>query len=377
MDFKLTDEQRMLEETISRLIRDAYTFETRERSRRSAQGFSTEFWRQFADLGLLGLPFSSDYGGFDGGGVELMLVSQGFGRGLVLEPWLTSVVLCGILIDRLGSAQQKEYWLSRIAAGESRPALAAYEPQGVYDHGDVLTTARLENDSYILDGHKAVVWHGDSADQLLVTANTGNGLSAFIIDANAEGVERQGYPTVDGLRAAEIHLNAVKVPREALLGQEGQALAALQAAIDHGIVALCGEAVGAMQIACEQTLAYIKEREQFGVPIGRFQALQHRMVDMYMALEKARSMSMLAACSLNAPAESKAKRLAAAKLMIGKTGRYVAEEAIQLYGGMGMMEETAISHYAKRLVMIDHQLGDLSYHLQRLEALVEVEDEMG
>lgn len=375
MDFKLTDEQRMLEETVTRLVRDSYTFEVREKNRHNALGFNPDMWQQFADMGLLAMPFSSEYGGFDGGGVELMVLSQGFGRGLVVEPYLATVVLCGTLIDQLGSIEQKEQWLNRIASGESRLALAAYEPEGFYDHHRIETTAEAAAGGYVLNGSKAVVLHGDSADHLLVIARSDEGLSAFIVAADTAGIERCGYATIDGLRAAEITLKDVQVPADALLGAAGQAQPALQTAIDHGIVALCAEAAGAMEIACEQTLAYIKEREQFGVRIGTFQVLQHRMVNMYMALEKARSMSILAACSLDAPAALREKRLAAAKLIIGKAGRYVAEEAIQLHGGMGMMDETPVSHYAKRIIMIDHQLGDLTYHLHQLEKLLDVDEE--
>jgi alkylation response protein AidB-like acyl-CoA dehydrogenase len=223
-----------------------------------------------------------------------------------------------------------------------------------------------------------VVLHGDSADKLVVIARTGgngtdrDGLSAFIVDANADGVSRRGYETIDGLRAAEVTFNNAAAE---LLGEEGKAIDALETSLALGIVALCAEATGAMEVACDQTLAYIKERQQFGVAIGKFQALQHRMVEMRMELEKARSMTIFAACSLEAPAQVRAKRLAAAKAIIGKSGRKVAEEAIQLHGGMGMMEETAVAHYAKRIVLIDHQLGDLGYHMQQLESLLDVDDD--
>ncbi|KZX63518.1 pimeloyl-CoA dehydrogenase small subunit [Alcanivorax sp. HI0033] len=378
MDFKLSDEQRMLEETVGRLVRDGYPFDVREKARTSELGFSKEMWQQFAELGLLGVPFSEDFGGFNGGGPELMVVAEGFGRGLVLEPYLATVVLSGTLINALASDSQKEALISAIVGGELRLALAAYEPEGRYDHTHVATTAEKSGDSYVISGSKAVVLHGDSADKLVVIARTAgnandrNGLSAFVVDAAAEGVSRRGYETIDGLHAAEISLN--KAPAE-LLGEEGNAIDALEKSLALGIVALCAEATGAMEVACDHTLNYIKERQQFGVPIGKFQALQHRMVEMRMELEKARSMTILAACSLELSAPVCAKRLAAAKAIIGKSGRKVAEEAIQLHGGMGMMEETAVSHYAKRIVMIDHQLGDLGYHMQQLENLLDVDED--
>ncbi|MDX1803495.1 MAG: acyl-CoA dehydrogenase [Alcanivorax sp.] len=378
MDFKLSDEQRMLEETVGRLVRDGYPFDVREKARTSELGYSADMWQQFAELGLLGVPFAEDFGGFNGGGPELMVVAEGFGRGLVLEPYLATVVLGGTLINALASDAQKETLISAIIGGELRLALAAYEPQGRYDHTQVATRADKQGDGYVISGQKAVMLHGDSADKLVVIARTGgsdndrDGLSAFVVDAGAEGVSRRGYPTIDGLHAADITFD--KVAGE-LLGEEGKAIEALEQTLALGIVALCAEATGTMEVACDQTLAYIKERQQFGVPIGKFQALQHRMVEMRMELEKARSMTILAACSLEAAPALRAKRVAAAKALIGKSGRKVAEEAIQLHGGMGMMEETAVSHYAKRIVMIDHQLGDLGYHMQQLEGLLDVDDD--
>ncbi|MBL7249359.1 acyl-CoA dehydrogenase family protein [Alloalcanivorax marinus] len=380
MDFKLSDEQRMLEETVGRLVRDTYTFDARNKILESEQGFSTDMWNQFAELGLLGVPFSEEAGGFNGGGPELMVVAEGFGRGLVVEPYLATVVLSGTLIDKLGDDAQKEQWVSAIIGGETRFALAAYEARGRYDHTVVETSAKKDGDGYVLSGEKAVVLHGDSADQLVVIARTGgdadarDGLSAFIVDANADGVSRKGYPTIDGLHAAEITLSNVKVGADALLGEEGKAIDALEATLDLALITLCAEASGAMEVACDQTLEYIKERQQFGVPIGKFQALQHRMVEMRMELEKVRSITMLAACSLDAPADLRKKRISAAKAQVGKSGRKVAEEAIQLFGGMGMMEETPVSHYAKRIVMIDHWFGDREYHLGILETLIDVDD---
>ncbi len=381
MDFKLNDEQRMLEDTVDRMVRESYTFEAREKARTTELGYSLDQWQQLAEMGLLGVPFSEEAGGFNGGGPELMVVTQGFGRGLVLEPYLATVVLSGTLIDSLGSDSQKDQWISAIIGGETRFAFACYEPQGRYDHSHIATTATADGDGYVLSGDKAVVLHGDSADQLVVIArssgdtNARDGLSAFVVDAGAEGVSRRGYATVDGLRAAEITLDNVKVGADALLGAEGQAIEALEATLERGIVALCAEATGAMEVACDQTLAYLKERKQFGVTIGSFQALQHRMVEMRIELEKARSMTILAACSLNIEPALRGKRMVAAKAMIGKAGRRVAEEAVQLHGGMGMMDETAISHYIKRIIMIDHQLGDTAYHLQQLEQRLDVDDE--
>lgn len=380
MDFKLSEEQRMLEETVGRLVRDAYTFDARNKILESEQGFSTEMWQQFAELGLLGVPFSEAAGGFNGSGPELMVVAEGFGRGLVVEPYLATVVLAGTLIDQLGSDSQKEELITAIIGGEKRLALAVYEAEGRYNHTHVATTAKKDGDGYVLNGEKAVVLNGDSADQLVVIARTGgdtgarDGLSAFLVDGDAAGVSRKGYGTIDGVRGAEVTLKDVKIGADALLGEEGKAADALEHTLDLALISLCAEATGAMEVACDQTLAYIKERQQFGVPIGKFQALQHRMVEMRMELEKARSITMLAACSLDVAKDLRTKRISAAKAQIGKSGRRVAEEAIQLFGGMGMMEETAISHYAKRIVMIDHWFGDREYHLTQMEKLIDVDD---
>jgi|SRR5699024_1990283 len=381
MNFNLTDEQRMLEDTVGRLVRDAYGFENREQYRSQPLGFSTDMWRTFAELGLLAVTFAEDFGGFDGGGQELMVVAEGLGRGLVVEPYHATVVLSGTAIKELGNAEQQEQWLGAIAGGETRMALALYEPEAFYDPTHINTTAEKTANGYRLNGSKAVVLHGDSADQLVVVARTsGNnpssdGLSVFIVPADAEGVSRRAYPTIDGLQGADIQLHNVELPAEALLGAEGQGWAGIEQALNHGIVALCAEAVGAMEVACDHTLEYIKEREQFGVVIGQFQALQHRMVDMRMALEKARSLTMLAASSLDEEKALRDKRLHAAKAMIGKAGTLVAEEAIHLHGGMGMMLETPVAHYAKRIVMIDHLLGDRNYHLQKLSQLLDVNEE--
>lgn len=377
MDFKLSEEQRMLEETVGRLMRDGYTHEARNQFLESEPGFSKEVWQQFAELGLLGVPFSEDVGGFNGGAPELMVVTEGFGRGLVLEPYLATVVLCGTLIDQLGDEKQKEELLGAIIGGEKRLALALYEADGGYDHTHIATSAKKDGEGYVLNGQKAVVLHGDSADQLVVIARTSgdsvsrDGLSAFLVDGDAAGVSRKGYATIDGLRGAEITLKDVKVGADALLGAEGKAIDALEHSLQLALVSLCAEAAGAMEVACDQTLAYIKERKQFGVAIGSFQALQHRMVEMRMELEKVRSITMLAACSFDAPAELRQKRISAAKAQVGKSGRRVAQESIQMFGGMGMMKETPITHYAKRIIMIDHWFGDRAYHLKQMEKLID------
>ena len=375
MDFSLTDEQRMLQDTAERMVREQYTFEARQKLLESEQGYSKEMWQQYADLGLLGVPFSMDNGGFGGGGIELMLVAQEFGKGLVLEPYLASVVLAGGLIEAAGNDAQRETYLGQIIGGELVASFAHEEPQSRYDTFRVETRAEKQGDGYVLNGRKAVVLHGDSAGLLVVSARvSGNvddreGLGLFLVKADAEGVARRGYPTIDGLRAAEIELNGVTAES---LGEPGRAADHIEAAQARGIVALCAEAVGAMEVACDLTLDYLKQRKQFGIPIGKFQALQHRMVDMRIELEQARSMAILAASKLDADPAEREPAMSAAKALIGKAGRHISEEAIQLHGGIGMTWEYSLPHYSKRLIMIDHQLGDVDHHLERFSDLTAI-----
>ncbi|HEY0837107.1 MAG TPA: acyl-CoA dehydrogenase [Azospirillum sp.] len=371
MDFSLNDEQRMLDDTVSRLVRERYGFEQRGRYGKEAVGYSAEVWTLLAELGLLSVPFPEADGGFGGGGVELLLLHQAFGRGLTLEPYLATVVLGGGLLARLGSAAQRDAVLPGVIAGETTLALAYAEPGSGYEPLWIETRAERAGDAWTLTGHKAVVLHGDSAGRLLVTARTAGGVderggvSVFLVDPARPGVGVRGYATIDGLRAAEITLDGT--PAE-LVGPDGGAADALEATLATGCAALCAEAVGAMEQACELTLDYLKARQQFGAPIGRNQVLQHRMVDMRIALEQARSMAILAACSLDLPAAERERRVSAAKALIGTAGRFVAEQAIQMHGGMGMTEEAAVSHHAKRLVMIDHWLGDSDFHTERFAA---------
>lgn len=375
MDFSLNDEQRMLDDTVGRLVRERYGFDQRARHGKEAAGYSHAVWATLAGLGLLSVPFSEEDGGIGGGGVELMILHKAFGRGLTLEPYLATVVLGGGLVARLGDAGQRAALLPAVIAGERTLALAYAEPAGRYDPLWIETRAERDGGGYRLSGAKAVVLNGDSAGRLLVTARTAgivgdrDGVSVFLVDPAAAGVTVRGYPTIDGLRAADVTLDGVRVADGDRLGAEGAAADALEAVLAAGTAALCAEAVGAMEVTCELTLDYLKTRRQFGAPIGRFQVLQHRMVDMRIALEQAHSMAILAACSLGEPAAERDRRIAAAKVLIGRAGRFVAEQAIQMHGGMGMTEEAAVSHYAKRLVMIDHWLGDSDHHLARFEAL--------
>ncbi|MBK7134848.1 MAG: acyl-CoA dehydrogenase family protein [Rhodocyclales bacterium] len=364
MDFNYTDEQNALRDTLSRYIAKDYPFEARRALAKSADGFSRDHWKQFADLGLLALPFPEDFGGMNGNGVDTMLVMEAFGRGLVLEPYLATVVVAGHLIRDAGSAAQKEALLPSIASGELMLALAHYERGARYEVSRVDTAAKADGGGWTLSGAKAVVLGGGAADKLLVSAGTGKGISLFLVDAKAAGVSVRSYMTQDGGRAAEIALDNVAVGKDALVGPEGGALPAIERALDYGIAAMCAESVGIMAALDEATLEYLKTRKQFGQPIGRFQALQHRMVDMVIATEQARSMAMMAAVKADSPdAAGRRRAISAARAYIGQQARFVGQQAVQLHGGMGVVDELNVSHYFKRLTMINATFGDVDHHL--------------
>ncbi|MBI2317306.1 MAG: acyl-CoA dehydrogenase family protein [Betaproteobacteria bacterium] len=374
MDFSLAEEQRLLQESLARFAQKEYTFEKRRAIQALAEGYSREAWSTLADMGVLGLPFPEHYGGFGGGPVETMIVMNAVGSALMVEPYVATVVLGGGLVARLGDEAQKQM-LSAVTEGKLLLALAHDEPGSRWSLADVKTRAVRRGSRWRLEGRKAVVLHGAQADRLLVSARTAGepgdekGVSLFIVDKGAKGVSVCDYRTIDGLRAADVTLDGVELEAGALLGAEGTAYGALEWAMDQGAAALCAEAVGAMEALNAQTLDYVKQRQQFGQPIGRFQVNQHKAADMFIQTELSKSMAYLAA--MRAGSEDAAERahaVSAAKVHIGKSGRFVAETAIQLHGGMGMSDELAASHYAKRLVMIDHWLGDSEHHLDRFIA---------
>ena len=370
MDFDLTEEQRLLQESVGKLIADEYDFEKRKAYAKEPVGYSSERWAHYAELGLLGLPFPEHLGGSGGTPVETMIVTEAFGRGLVLEPYLATVILAGGLLRLAGSPAQQQELIPAIATGKLRLAFAYAERQSRYDLADIAVTARAVGGGFVLTGQKGVVLHGDSADRLIVSARTAGGqreaegVSLFLVDPRAEGVSVQGYPTVDGLRAAEISFRDVKLGADTLVGTKDHALPVISRVTDGAIAALAAEAVGAMTAMHELTVEYLKTRRQFGVPIGSFQALQHRAVDMLVALEQARSMAYLA--TMMADAEDAAERrrmISAAKVQIGRSARFVGQQAIQLHGGIGMTMEYRVGHYFKRASMIDTLFGDADHHL--------------
>jgi pimeloyl-CoA dehydrogenase small subunit len=371
MDFDFTEEQRLLKESVGRFISDRYDFEQRKTFAKGDSGYSGENWKQFAELGLLAIPFAEEHGGFGGGPIETMIVMEAFGRGLVLEPYFATVVLGGSLLRHAGSDAQKGEFIPKIASGDLKLAFAHGETQARYDLADVAARAKKSGSGYVLDGEKSLVLNGDSADMLIVSARvSGNqtdrsGVGLFLVDANTKGVSRRGYPTQDGLRAAEISLSGVEVPADRVLSQD--ALPIIERVVDEAIAALAAEAVGAMTEMHALTVEYLKTRKQFGVAIGAFQALQHRAVDMFVALEQARSMAMFATMmSGEDDAETRSRAVSGAKVQIGRSAKIVGHGAIQLHGGVGMTMELKVGHYFKRATMIDVLFGDADYHLAKL-----------
>jgi len=376
MDFSFTEEQTLLEDSVAKYMQNDYSFEDRQKLVKSELGFSAEKWATFAELGWLGVAFSEQDGGFGGGAIESMLMAENFGKGLMIEPYLATVVLAGGALKHGGSAEQKARYLPGIIDGSTQAALAYAEPQGRFNLSDLTTKADKQGDGYVIDGYKAVVMNGPAADLLVVTARTGggqrdaDGVSVFVVDADAEGVTRRDYPTVDGMRASEVTFEGVKVGADALLGEEGQGLGLVERVIDDGILAVGAEAVGCMEVLYKDTVEYCKTREQFGQPIGKFQVLQHRMVDMFMEHEQSKSLMYMAAMRMDEGYTADAqKAVSAFKVQVGKSGRFVGQNAIQLHGGMGMTDELNIGHYFKRLTIIDTLFGNVDYHLKRFGRL--------
>ena len=376
MNFDLTDTQRMLQDTAARLIRERYSFEERNKILASPDGFSREIWAIFAELGLLGVELPEEYGGIGGDFQDLAIVLDAFGRGLVVEPFIPTVVLGAALVNTAGTAEQKDEILPKLAEGQLFLALAHGEPKSRYTLSHVETKAARSDNGWILSGHKAVVLGGDCADIFIVSARTsGNttdqdGISLFLVERGAPGLEIRGYANVDGTRAAEVTLEGVHVSAGELLGPEGGAYALIDQATDRGIAALCAESIGVMAALNDITLDFLKTRTQFGVAIGSFQVLQHRMVDLIIAQEQATSLAILAADRANAEdAKDRARAVSAAKVLVGRNGRLVGQDSVQMHGGIGVTKEYTAGHYFKRLTMIDRSFGDTDFHLARFASL--------
>ena len=369
MNFQHTEDRRMLADSLNRFIADQYPFNVRDRIAQSDEGFSLDMWKRFCELGIVGAFFDESVGGFGGNGFDIAVVFEALGRGLVVEPFVDALIV-GRALACAGNASQRGI-IAKLIDGAAIAAFAHDEPGSHYELTRVATRAVRKGEGWVLSGAKGVVHQAEQADVLLVSARTSGeehdeaGISLFVVPRNAEGVKVRGYRKIDGGRAAEVLLEDVALDADALVGEAGNGFATLTHAVGYGLVALASEAVGAMDVAKEHTLDYLRTRKQFGVPIGTFQALKHRMADVLLDIEQARSAAINAAAAVAGRGVERERALSAAKYSIGHIGARVAEEAIQLHGGIGMTWELPLSHYAKRLVMIDHELGDEDHHLAR------------
>src|SRR5437868_7937881 len=373
MDFDLSEEQRLLKESVDGLLGSSYEFEQRKKYMAEKGGWSRSVWAKLADQGLLGLPFAEDEGGFGAGAVESRIVMESLDKALVLEPYLPTGWIGGGFLRRGGSAEQKAAHISGIIDGSKSFAFAQLEKNSRYDLNDVSTSAKKKGSGWVIDGEKFVVLNGETADTLIVTARTKGGqrdktgIGVFLVPGDAKGISKKGYPTQDGLHAADITFTGVEVGADAAIGDPENALALIERVVDDARIAICAEAVGAMDESLKSTVEYLKTRKQFGVPIGSFQVLQHRAADMFVAVEQARSMSMFATMAADFDdAKERANAVAAAKVQVGRSGKFVGQQAIQLHGGIGMTMEAKIGHYFKRLTMIENTFGDADYHLRRV-----------
>ena len=377
MDIQWTEDQELLRSSIQRFLNDQYDFDARRKIVATDDGWSRKHWSALAELGLLAAPFSEESGGLGGGPLSTMIIMREFGRHLVVEPFFETVVLAGGLIEVAGTAAQRGRFLSPIMAGQSVWALAWTEEKSRYDLAAVTTTAKRQGDHYVLTGAKTAVIAAPWADQLIVSARTSgdarsrDGVSLFVVDRHSPNLDLRSFKTIDGRRAAEIALNGVKVPADHLLGGEGDGVALLEACRDRAIAALCAEALGAMGELNSATLEYTKTRKQFGTALGTFQVLQHRMVDMFIALEEATSLTQYLNLSITNREPQASKVASGAKTKVGYAAKFVAEQAVQLHGGMGMTDELSVGHYFKRITSINVQFGDPSYHLMRYARQVE------
>jgi len=371
MDFSYSEEQRMLQDSISKFISQDYDWDSRQTIAKSDAGFSTEHWQLFAELGWLTVPFKEEDGGFGGSAIDLIVMMEEFGKGLLVEPFLANTILAGTVLTEAANEEQKSTLLAPMMEGKLQLAFAYAEPQSRYEAANVQCSAEATGDQLVINGHKAVVLNGEAADKLLVSVRTSNattardGISLIWVDANAEGVRRKSYANVDGQRAADIWFDNVTVPTANLLGETGAAIDVIEMAIDKAALAVCAEAVGAMQVSLMKTVEYSKIRKQFKVTLSTFQALQHRMANMFIELEQAKSILLMAAMEMDRLDNRAAKALSAAKSRIGKAARLIGQESIQIHGGIGVTDELDVGHYFKRLTAIQFSFGSTDYHTAR------------
>lgn len=375
MDFSFTEEQTLLRNSVQKFLQGNYDFETRRKVAKTDAGWRKEIYGQFAEMGLLGAAIPEEFGGLGGSPVDTMIIAEEFGRALVLEPYLQNAVIAAGFLKNGGSTAQKEALLPAIASGEAITAFAYAEPQGRYNLADLTTKATKSGNGYTLNGAKAVVVGAPFADKLIVTARTSgdqrdaNGVTVFLVDKSAKGVSTRDYPTVDGSRASEVTFDNVTVGADAVIGEVDNGLKLVEQVSDEAIAALAAESIGAMKVLNDTTVEYCKTRKQFGTPIGKFQVLQHRMVDMFMNYEQSVSITYMVTLKLEEAEAERKKAASAAKVQIGKAGRFIGQQAVQLHGGMGMTDELNVGHFFKRLTVIDTQFGNVDHHLKRYAAL--------
>ena len=371
MNFELSEEQKMIQQSVERFVQEKYDLPKRVEISSKDPGYNKDYWGSMAELGWLGLPFNEEDGGFGGNQIDTLVIMEQFGKGLVLEPFLANVVLGGGAIQMGGSEELKREILPSLIEGTKQVTLAYAEQQSRFDLEDVATSARQEGDKYIINGQKSMVLNAESADHLVVVTRTSGGqvdeegITLFLVDSNTKGLEKQNFPTVDGLRASEITLENVEVNTERMIGDIDNGFEILKAVSNNGILALCAEAVGAMEILYKDTVEYTQQREQFDHPLSDFQVLQHRMVDMFMEYEQCKSLLFRATMETIQDPEMAQKTIHALKHLIGKSGIFVGENAVQLHGGMGVTEELRIGHFFKRLLVIDSQFGNADFHLDK------------
>jgi len=375
MDFNFNEEQTLIQSQVAQFIQRDYEWEKRQVLVASDLGFSSENWKTFAELGWLGISLSEKSGGFGGSALESMIIMEEFGKGLVVEPFLETVILCAGLIDSCGNEEQKADLLGPVISGEMHLALGFTEPQSRFNLADVTTEAKKKNGDYLVSGFKSVVMNGPNADKLIISARTSGkqddkeGISLFVIDKNLEGVSLRNYPTVDGRRASEVTLENVIIPSSSLLSEEGKGFQHLEGAIDGATLAICAEAVGAMEVLYKATVEYTKTREQFGQAIGKFQVLQHRMVDMFMEYEQSKSLLYMATIKNVEGSKDAKKAISGLKYQVGKAAKFIGQQSVQLHGGMGVTEELSVGHFFKRLTTIITIFGNTDYHLKRYSQL--------
>ncbi|MDC0546136.1 acyl-CoA dehydrogenase family protein [Gammaproteobacteria bacterium] len=375
MDFTFNEEQTLIQDQVDQFIQKEYDWETRQSLSNSDLGFGDDNWQKFAELGWLGISTSEECGGFGGSAIESMLIMEAFGKGLVVEPFLETIIMCGGLIDEHGTDQQKSSILESAIEGKMHLAMAYAEPQSRFNLSDVVTEAKEDGDSFVLNGYKSVVMNGPSANKLIVSARTSgaqldkNGITLFLIDGDAEGLNKTNYKTVDGRRASDLTIENVKVTKDNIIGQINDGFTLLDSSIDRAILAISAEAVGAMEVLYKTTVEYTKTREQFGTSIGKFQVLQHRMVDMFMEYEQCKSLLYMATMKQEEGSIDSKKAISGLKYQVGKAGKFIGQQAVQLHGGMGVTDELNVGHYFKRLTTIGTIFGNTDYHLKKYSSL--------